>query len=101
VPAIGRASHRHERGLDPSGTSSWRAVTRAAAERILQWPIRRIAVGHGEPYDAPDARAQLTLALTRIGWPATGSRIDRRRQPVPNMISLVPTSSCVRIELRD
>ena len=43
-----------------------RAAARALAERILRWPIARIAVAHGEPYDAPDARHALAIAMGRM-----------------------------------
>jgi len=40
-----------------------RAAARASADRILSWPIDRIAVAHGEPYDAPDAVHALARAM--------------------------------------
>jgi hypothetical protein len=48
-----------------------RGATRAAADQILAWPIERVAVAHGEPYTAPDARAALARALVRM----TGARM--------------------------
>jgi hypothetical protein len=40
-----------------------RAAARASTESILGWPIAGIAVTHGEPYDASDAREALARAL--------------------------------------
>lgn len=43
-----------------------RGAARAAAERILAWPIAQIVVAHGEPYDAPDAREALARTMARM-----------------------------------
>jgi hypothetical protein len=49
-----------------------RSRTHADFERILAWPVRRLAFGHGEAYDAPDASALLEAAL-RGQVPATST----------------------------
>lgn len=43
-----------------------RAAARAAAARILAWPVARIIMAHGEPYTAPDAPQALARALQRM-----------------------------------
>jgi hypothetical protein len=56
-----------------------RGATRAAAERILAWPIAQIVVAHGEPYDAPDARAALARAMVRM----TGAPLVAEARALP------------------